>query len=121
MPWTHLNRCTCTSLFITTYQLFQATCVPSCTVMFDSLRPHDGLLGFSVHGIFQAGILEWVAISSSRGSSQPRDRTLVSWIFCIACRFFTAAPPGSPSYKILFLSGCVQVNLKINCDSSKKR
>ena len=28
--------------------------------------------GFSVHGIFQAKILEWVAISSSRGSSQPR-------------------------------------------------
>ena len=31
--------------------------------------------GSSVHGIFQAGIKEWVAISSSRGSSQPRDRT----------------------------------------------
>ena len=28
---------------------------------------------------------------------------------------------GSPSYRILFLSGCVQVNLKINCDSNKKR
>ena len=36
---------------------------------------------FSVHGIFQARILEWVAISSSRGSSWPRDRTRVSgWI-----------------------------------------
>ena len=33
-----------------------------------------------VHGIFQARILEWVAISSSRGSSQPRDRTCVSCI-----------------------------------------
>ena len=31
--------------------------------------------GSSVHGIFQARILEWVAISFSRGSSQPRDRT----------------------------------------------
>ena len=29
--------------------------------------------GFSIHGIFQARILEWVAISFSRGSSQPRD------------------------------------------------
>ena len=29
--------------------------------------------GFSVHGIFQAWILEWVAISFSRGSSQPRE------------------------------------------------
>ena len=34
----------------------------------------------SVHGISQASILEWVAISSSSGSSQPRDRTCVSCI-----------------------------------------
>ena len=33
------------------------------------------LLGSSVHGILQARILEWVAISFSRGSSQPRDQT----------------------------------------------
>ena len=44
------------------------------------------LEGFSVHGILQARILEWVAIPFSRGSSQPRDRTLDS---CIASRFFT--------------------------------
>ena len=43
-------------------------------------------LGSSVHGILQARILEWVAISFSKGSSQPRDRTCVSRI---ACRFFT--------------------------------
>ena len=35
--------------------------------------------GFSVHGTFQARILEWVAISSSRGSSSPRDQAHVSW------------------------------------------
>ena len=34
--------------------------------------------GSSVHGIFQARVLEWVAISFSRGSSHPRDRTPVS-------------------------------------------
>ena len=44
------------------------------------------LPGSSVHGIFQARILEWVAISSSRASSPPRDQT---WVFCIAGRFFT--------------------------------
>ena len=44
-------------------------------------------LGFSTHGICQARILEWVAISSSRGYSKPRDGTRVS---CIAGRFFTA-------------------------------
>ena len=42
--------------------------------------------GSSVHGISQARILGWVAMSSSRGSSPPRDRTQVS---CIAGRFFT--------------------------------
>ena len=36
--------------------------------------------GSSVHGILQARILEWVAISFSRGSSRPRDQTLVSCI-----------------------------------------
>ena len=38
------------------------------------------LPGFSVHGIFQARILEWVVISSSRGLSQPRDPTCISCI-----------------------------------------
>ena len=38
------------------------------------------LPGSSVHGIFQARVLEWVAISFSRGSSWPRDRTQVSFI-----------------------------------------
>ena len=46
--------------------------------------------GSSVHGIFQSRILEWVAISSSRGSSQPRDQTLVSCLFCTTGGFFTA-------------------------------
>ena len=39
--------------------------------------------GSSVHGILQARILEWVAISSSRGSSWPKDQTQVSW--CLLC------------------------------------
>ena len=50
-------------------------------------NPMDcSLPGFSVHGIFQARVLEWVAISFSRGSSWPRNRTQVS---CIAGRRFT--------------------------------
>ena len=59
----------------------------SHSVVSDSLRPR-GLCsppGSSVHGILQARILEWVAISFSRGSSRPRDRTQVS---CIAGRQF---------------------------------
>ena len=44
--------------------------------------------------IFPARILEWVAISLSRGSFLPRDETGVS---CIAGRSFTTEPPGKPS------------------------
>ena len=48
-----------------------------------------GLLGSYVHGILQARILEWVAMPSSRGSSQPRDWTHISCVSCIAGGFFT--------------------------------
>ena len=49
-------------------------------------NPMGGTLpGPAIHGIFQARILEWAAVSFSRGSSQPRDRTQV---FCIAERCF---------------------------------
>ena len=44
-------------------------------------------MDYTVHGILQARILEWVAFPFFRGSSQPRDQTQVS---CIAGRFFTA-------------------------------
>ena len=37
----------------------------------------------SVHGILQARMLEWVVMPSSRGSSQPRDRTHVSYIYLL--------------------------------------
>ena len=40
-------------------------------------------LDFSDHGILQARILEWVAMPSSRGSSQLRDQTCVSYVSCI--------------------------------------
>ena len=40
------------------------------------------LPGFSVHGISQARRLEWIAISSSRKSSPPRDRTHISYVSC---------------------------------------
>ena len=69
------------------HELTECICV-SHSVMSDSLWPHGlySLPGSSVHGIFQARILEWVAISFSRGSSQPRDWI---WVSCIAVRCFT--------------------------------
>ena len=45
------------------------------------------LMDYTVHGILQARILEWVGFSFSRGSSQPRNQTQVS---CIAGGFFTS-------------------------------
>ena len=44
--------------------------------------------GSTVHGIFQARILEWVVISCSKGSSQPRDWTCISGVSCIGRRVF---------------------------------
>ena len=57
--------------------------------------------GFSVHEILQARILEWVAVPSSRGSSQPRDWT---WVSCIAGRFFTSEPSRKPITRLTVLN-----------------
>ena len=59
-----------------------SVCVLSLSAVSDSFcNPVDySLPGSSVHRIFQARILEWVAISFFRGLSQVRDRTLVSRI-----------------------------------------
>ena len=63
----------------------------SCPTLFD---PMDCSLPGSIREIFQARILEWVAISFSRGSSRPRDQTLVS---CIEGRcFYHLSHQGSP-------------------------
>ena len=61
--------------------------VLSHSVITDSCNSMDcSLPGSPVHEISQARILEWIAISFSRGSSKPRDRTQFS---CIAGRLFT--------------------------------
>ena len=56
----------------------------SCLSLCDPMN--CSLSGSSVYGIFQARVLEWGAISLSRGSSQPRDRT---WVSCTAGRLLT--------------------------------
>ena len=80
-------------LYIGDGGLVAKLCMNSCDPM-DCSPP-----GSSIHRILQARILEWVAISFSRGSSQPRDRTHVS---CIAGRFFTTE------------SHCVQMNVRLH-------
>ena len=63
------------------------SCLTLCDAM-DCSPP-----GSSNHGIFLGRILEWVAISSFRGSSWPRDQTCVSCVSCSVGRFFTTEPP----------------------------
>ena len=64
--------------------------------------------GFSVHGILQARILEWFAMPSSRGSSQPRDQT---WVSHIAGGFFTIWDTVKP---FMCVCVCVCVCMFIN-------
>ena len=75
--WTELNW----TNFYWKLNIIQYTSAQSCPTVCD---PMDcSLPGFSVHGVFQARILEWVAISSSRGSSWLRDQTCISYVSCI--------------------------------------
>ena len=75
-PVLHVLICLC----VFRMNVFTQSCPTLCDPM-DCSPP-----GSSVYGIFQARVLEWVAISFSRGSSQPRDRTQVP---CTAGRHFT--------------------------------
>ena len=59
-------------------------------------------MDYTVHGILQARMLEWVAFPFSRGSSQPRDRTQIS---CIAGKLF------NPTYCLVKLY-CINFNIK---------
>ena len=47
--------------------------------------------GSSIHGIFRARVLEWVAVPFSRGSSRPRYQTRISYVSCIGRGFFTTS------------------------------
>ena len=76
-------------------------CSQSCLTPCDSMDCSPP--GSSVHGILQARILEWVALSFSRGSSWPRDRTHVSCVSWIASKFFTTKPSGKP---LALLTSC---------------
>ena len=59
--------------------------------------------GFSVQGIPQARILEWVPISSSRGSLRHREGTCLSYISCIGSWFlYFSCCPGSPGILLFY-------------------
>ena len=92
-PWTNstsFSLCVCAKSL--------QSCLNLCDPM-DCSPP-----GSSVHGILQARILEWVAISSSRGSSWPRDQTCISYVSCMALALagglgsLPLVPPGKPPF-----------------------
>ena len=89
----------------------------SRSLMSDSLQPHElySLPDCSVHGILQAGILEWVAIPLSRGSSRPRDGT---WVSCIAGGFFTIWDTrGTLSFTLIMMKWIfnIYINVLFKC------
>ena len=82
---------------------FKALCQSlSCVQLCDSID--CSLTGSSAHGIPQARILEWLAIPFSRGASQSRDQTQVSYI--AGRYFYHLSPQGSPIQKVRLPSLC---------------
>ena len=77
----------------------------SCLTLYDPMDCSPP--GSSVHGISRARLLEWVAISFSWGSSQPKDQTCVS---TLAKLFFTTEPPGKPA---VLISRCMCMHAQL--------
>ena len=77
----HFHSCLCVCVCAKSLQ--------SCPTPCDSMD--CSLPGSSVHGILQARILEWVAVTSPRGSSWPRDQTHISCLSCIGRRGLTTS------------------------------
>ena len=63
--------------------------------------------GYSVHGILQARLLEWVAIAFSRGSSQPKDQT---GSLALQADYLPSEPPGKPNF-VEYLPNPILINL----------
>ena len=81
---------------LTSVAALSCMCAQLCLTL---CNPMDcSLPGSSLHGLFQARILEWAAISSPRGSFQLRDRTWSPVSPALAGGFFTTLPSGKPTY-----------------------
>ena len=81
--------------------IYMCVCVCVCVCAQLCLTLHNPMYcspPHSVHGIVQASIVEWVAISSSIEPSQLRECTYISHVSCITGGFFITESPGSPIY-----------------------
>ena len=90
--------------FINGYCCLVTKSCPSLVIPMYSSPP-----GSSVHGISQATI-EWIAISFSKRSSQPRDPT---YVFCLAGVYFPTEPPGKPISGYILLRKSITVFVKV--------
>ena len=85
-----------------------------CAQLHLPLRPMDrSMPGSSVHGIFQARILQWVTTLYSRGSSQLRDWTRISRLLHWQVDSLPLAPPGKPN------ENNIVIEMKINVSTWK--
>ena len=102
-----------------------SACAQSCLTL---CNPMDcSPPGSSVHEIFQARILEWFAISYSRGSSQPRDLIYISCIFCIGrqnslplCHLGSPVMMEGEALKINKISFCCLKKIHLSIELSVK-
>ena len=81
-------------IFIFVTRCVRVQSFQSCLTLCDPMDSNP--TGSSVRGIIQARILEWVAMPSFRGSSQPKDQTHISCSSCISGGCFTTEPPAKP-------------------------
>ena len=109
--WETLSMCVCvcTRVYVCVCTRVRV-CVHSVLTLGDPMNCSPP--GSSVHGIFQARILEWVAIFFYRGSSQPRDRTGISCISYVGRQvfFFTSwATEACPGDTVASGKSCLNV------------
>ena len=76
-----------------TFFLGKSLVTQSCPTLCDPMDCSPP--GSPVHGILHARTLEWVS-HFSRGSSQPRNQTCISWVFCIGRQILYPKPPAKP-------------------------
>ena len=101
------------NILVENFMCVHAKSIQSCPTL---CNPMDcSPPGSSVHGILQASILEGIAMPSSRGSSESRDRTWVSCLLHWQTYSLQLVPPGEPIHKCLLLTFMrMQWNIALN-------
>ena len=80
--WVSLKDFSASDWFVISAARVYAKSLQLCLTLCDPIE--GSLPGSSVYGILQARILEWISMPSSRGSSQPRGQTCISYVSCIS-------------------------------------